>query len=182
MGKRGRLSTKRCGPLPIPPELRFWARVEIPEDLELCWFWHGGQANGYGRFSIDSSLAKPRRQVPAHRFSYEFFHGRLPETLVLHHKCKNTLCVNPKHLVALSVKEHVNQSVSVGIMIAALQLIKTHCPHGHPYAGSNLGIHRDGSRFCRRCTRERYNKWRLRNLAKRAKAQRGYYQRKKLQD
>lgn len=29
----------------------------------------------------------------------------------------------------------------------------THCPSGHPYAGENLGIARDGSRFCRTCGR-----------------------------
>lgn len=176
MGSRERLQNK--GPKPIPVELRFWTKVDLPEDLELCWKWLGGQSSGYGRFSIDSSLVANRKQVPAHRFAYEYFHGPLAKDLVLHHICKNTLCVNPKHLQPLSIKEHVAQSISVGVMVAALQSVKTHCPKGHPYEGSNLSIRRDGSRVCRECKRQRYNEWRKRNLTKRAETQRAYYQRK----
>lgn len=32
---------------------------------------------------------------------------------------------------------------------------RTHCPQGHPYAGENLHITRDGSRCCRACGRIR---------------------------
>lgn len=35
------------------------------------------------------------------------------------------------------------------------QLLKTHCPYGHPYDGENLIVRPDGSRQCRECRRER---------------------------
>jgi hypothetical protein len=34
-------------------------------------------------------------------------------------------------------------------------LSKTACPMGHPYAGGNLGIRKNGNRVCRACGRER---------------------------
>jgi len=35
------------------------------------------------------------------------------------------------------------------------QSVKTHCPHGHPYAGANLGYYKNrGWRRCRQCHRE----------------------------
>ena len=34
---------------------------------------------------------------------------------------------------------------------------KTHCPHGHPYAGENLYVSPSGHRYCREC-RKRYHR------------------------
>jgi hypothetical protein len=32
---------------------------------------------------------------------------------------------------------------------------KTHCPAGHPYAGDNLYVGKNGNRKCRACQRKR---------------------------
>jgi len=38
----------------------------------------------------------------AAREAYVKTHGSIPPNHILHHKCGNTSCVNPKHMVALS--------------------------------------------------------------------------------
>lgn len=35
---------------------------------------------------------------------------------------------------------------------------KTTCPKGHPYAGDNLWVDKNGWRFCKTCNRERHRK------------------------
>lgn len=41
---------------------------------------------------------------------------------------------------------------------------KTHCPQGHEYAGSNIGIKGDGKRYCLQCNRDRASAFKQRAL------------------
>ena len=96
---------------------RMWYRAYRPvvsvEDRFLkyvtktpdCWIWTGaraGKKNGpwYGHFRLNGS------HKGAHRFSYEHYVGEIPEGLQIDHLCFNTLCVNPKHLEAVTAKEN----------------------------------------------------------------------------
>lgn len=84
------------GPEPDKYDIaRFFSKVNVKPSMEECWEWtslsvHGEM--GYGSFSI------AHRKVSAHRFSYEYFHGAIPEGLVIRHRCDNPACVNPWHL------------------------------------------------------------------------------------
>lgn len=94
------------GPKSIPaPEEYFWKKVKIGAPDE-CWIWGGVIARrkdrkglGYGRFQTN------RKSYLAHRFSYALVHHLAPYTPV-HHKCSNTLCVNPAHLQATTTHEN----------------------------------------------------------------------------
>ena len=83
------------GPQPDKYDIaRFFSKVNVRPSMEDCWLWGGtiSGSMGYGSFSVASS------RCFAHRFSYEYFHGRIPEGMVVRHRCDNPLCVNPWHL------------------------------------------------------------------------------------
>jgi hypothetical protein len=81
--------------LMVQPTLKmFWERVVKKTG---CWSWSGTKTKaGYGRF-----VPGPRMdQVYAHRFSYEIYHGQIPEGMDVLHRCDNPECTNPDHLFA----------------------------------------------------------------------------------
>lgn len=70
---------------------RFWKKVE---KTNTCWNWTASTWGGrlkYGQFG----LAKGKN-LSAHVFSYWIHFGE--PIYDVHHKCHNTLCVNPEHL------------------------------------------------------------------------------------
>jgi hypothetical protein len=62
--------------------------------IDLCWEWKSTARlkSGYGRISING------KQYLAHRASWEFFYGPIPEGMIVRHKCDNPPCCNPLHL------------------------------------------------------------------------------------
>lgn len=48
--------------------------------------------------------------------------------------------------------------------------VKTHCPSGHPYAGDNLMVDKNGNRRCAKCRRESWRRLSARRSAERAVA------------
>lgn len=88
--------------------LRFWSKVN---KTDSCWLWTGTQlrrANGYvcGGFSV--------RKLPwlrAHNVSYELTNGPIPNGSYFRFKCENTLCVNPEHLVPITMEDRFWQKV-----------------------------------------------------------------------
>lgn len=140
--------------------LRFLERVD-PAAPNGCWQWTDTLLNGYGRMN------RPNRggSALAHRIAYEIFKGPIPPRMQIDHLCRNRGCVNPAHLEAVTIQENLRRGEGVAVQNSR----KTHCPKGHPYAGENLMIVRDGkgyiSRRCRSCDRERV---RLHHARKRA--------------
>ena len=81
----------------------FWEHTPI-RSSDDCWEWTGNSftskyGNQYGKFWND-------KQISSHRYSYELLRGPIPKGYEVHHKCRNTLCVNPHHLEAMTSEDH----------------------------------------------------------------------------
>lgn len=118
----------------------FWSRVDKGE----CWIWTGARfRQGYGRFKHWG------RDTVAHRFSYEWEVGAVPEGLELDHLCKNKGCVRPSHLEAVTASVNQRRTNSP----VAKNASKTHCVRGHALSGTNVYRKSNGGRGCRECHR-----------------------------
>lgn len=138
---------------------KFMARVTIMDSK--CWEWkHPRTRHGYGIFSIG------RDTILAHRLSYWWHVGPIPEGLTLDHLCRNTSCVNPAHLEAVSATVNILR----GFGPPAVNARKTHCKNGHPLDGDNLGYSPLGHRHCRLCHNKSYGRDRRAANARRRRA------------
>lgn len=117
-----------------------------------CWVWLGPVTKaGYGQ------LWTGEKRITAHRFSYEFYVGPIPEGFVVDHLCRNKRCVNPAHLEAVTNIENLIRGN--GKHVSAL--LTNVCCRGHELTPDNVSIS-NGCRSCKRCIKE----WKLKNRSK----------------
>lgn len=123
----------------------FWSKVDLTRGMASCWEWQGYRDRlGYGRVHMGG------RHLKAYRVSYELVVGPIPTNLTIDHLCRNSSCVNPAHLEAVTKRENTLR----GLTIPARHAAKTHCIHGHPFSATNTYIAwRRGTphRVCRIC-------------------------------
>jgi hypothetical protein len=115
----------------------------MPEPNSGCWLWIGAISGGYGTITEGSGS---QRKLFAHRVAYQLHKGEIAPDLEIDHKCRNTRCVNPEHLVAVSHRVNMRR----GNTFAARNLAKTTCPHGHA-----LTPIKGGRRYCVVCCKIR---------------------------
>ena len=130
---------------------RFLSKVDTLSDAAAgghgCWIWLAAiDKDGYGFTRIGK-----RSAVRAHRISYECCVGPIEDDLVIDHLCRHRICVNPRHLEAVSNKINLLRGES----FSAVNARKDVCDNGHPFSGPNLISHPNGHRSCRECRRVR---------------------------
>lgn len=120
---------------------RFWAKVD---KSGTCWIWTGNtNADGYGKFWHDGESGY------AHRWSYEKHYRPLRAGETVDHLCRQTSCVNPDHLDAVSVMENSRRAL-FGTAVRGQKT--TTCLRGHPKEPWNVYIH--GNHYhCKECRR-----------------------------
>lgn len=92
---------------------RFWAKVAKTEN---CWNWIGRvDRDGYGRINEGGRHGK---RVMAHRLSYQWAHGDIPEGMMVCHHCDTPKCVNPSHLFLGTAKDNTQDAIRKGRMAA----------------------------------------------------------------
>lgn len=105
--------------------LRFQKKIEL-DILSGCWIWKASKdAGGYGKIVINHRLCA------AHRVSYEYWNGQIPNGLEIDHLCRNRNCVNPQHLEVVTRQENLLRSnITIGFKNSNQKL----CPRGHYYS------------------------------------------------
>ena len=87
---------------------RFLEKVEVKSSNE-CWEWKASKfKDGYGAFWNGDN------QIRAHRFSWEFHFGNIPEGVLVCHHCDNPSCVNPNHLFLGTIQDNINDKCKKG--------------------------------------------------------------------
>lgn len=78
-----------------------------------CWLWTSCKRGitGYGAFRFNGKV------VNSHRMAYELFIGKIPEGMLVCHKCDNKMCVNPDHLFLGTERDNYYDAVSKGRVI-----------------------------------------------------------------
>lgn len=122
----------------------FWSKTAI--DLSTgCWVWNAAKSAGYGKYWDQPN----QKLLQAHRFSYETLVGPIPQDLVLDHRvCSRPACVNPAHLVPMTINQNGNRERS------------NRCRSlRHELAGDNVLLRRSKRwgeiRLCRTCRNEK---------------------------
>lgn len=129
----------------------------IEPQADGCWYWMASRNwLGYGQWQ---PTARHKGTRLAHRWSYEFMVGPIPEGLVIDHLCGVRECVNPSHLEPVTQRENVLRSYRTQ---ASINAGKTHCKRGHEFTEANTLIYATGSRACRQCAIEKYQRTRER--------------------
>lgn len=128
------------------PIVRFCKKIHI-ENEDGCWIWFGAiTPRGYGSMKLTG-----KKNVSAHRFSYESLVGKIPKGLTIDHTCRVRNCVNPKHLEPVTMYENMKR----GFNPAAINLRKTRCKNGHKFDR----VKSSGHRWCLRCNNAQAKAW-----------------------
>jgi len=122
------------------------AKVSVDTNHVGCWTFQGYTKRGYGY------IMHERKNWLAHRLVYTALVGAIPEGLTLEHTCMNRACVNPKHLVPMTLTDNQRQSPNSNIS-------KTHCKRGHKFTPDNT-VKVPGGRGCRTCRSDTQRQWR----------------------
>jgi hypothetical protein len=127
-------------------EVIFFSSTDFWANSHGCWLWKLPVNNqGYAHIWLWDT----QRKIKAHRWSYEYWRGKIPESLVVDHLCRIHHCVNPWHLEPVTPRENILR----GEGLAAQQAKRMHCKRGHALTEENI-YHNPRfprSRWCRLC-------------------------------
>ncbi len=85
---------------------KFFERLE---KTDTCWIWTGWKMpKGYGMFSFNGV------SMLAHRFSYLYHFGELPDDKMVCHHCDNPSCVNPEHFFLGTASDNLQDMARKG--------------------------------------------------------------------
>ena len=132
----------------IPLEHRFNEKWE-PVTETGCWIWTARVAGGSASGMQYGYISDGRKQLRAHRVSYEIHKGKIPDNLFVRHTCDTPVCVNPAHLELGTHQDNMNDMAQRG------RRKRTHCKRGHELSEENSYINANGHKYCKVCKNDR---------------------------
>jgi hypothetical protein len=103
---------------------------------EPCWIFTGRRdSSGYGKVRLEVGT------TGAHRLTYQYFVGPIPDGLHIDHLCRVRSCCNPMHLEAVTPAENNARALPYRRARSALE-----CRRGHTRIPGDSG--------CAECARE----------------------------
>ncbi len=111
----------------ISIEDKFWSKVDRVDDRNSCWLWMGSRythrykrdIKTYGLWRTGNQRKGTKQDEAAHRASYRFTYGAIPNNLNVLHKCDNPQCVRPSHLFLGTQADNVKDMVNKGRCLRA---------------------------------------------------------------
>jgi hypothetical protein len=129
-------------------EERFFQKVN---KTDSCWLWTGAvNSRGYG------SIGVAGKTTSAHRLSYLWFKGEIPEGMFVCHTCDIRACVNPEHLWVGTNSDNMKDMIAKDRHGRSMRT-QTHCRTGHDLAivGFRTFTRKNGKfeKYCKECKR-----------------------------
>lgn len=113
--------------------------------------------NGYSRVSLDNKVHY------AHRLAYIAANGAVPQGYHVHHLCENKMCINPNHLIAVTMNDH--QRIHIKPKAGEYYANQQYCKNGHEFDGTYKRNGRE-MRLCMTCRRKTSREWARNNRNK----------------
>lgn len=102
-----------------------WFEYHLDKSGE-CWMWTRSKyKNGYGHLQVGG------KRVMTHRYAYMLWRGKIPEGMLVCHKCDNPPCCNPEHLFLGTHKDNLRDAMAKGRWWA-------HGAHGERNQGAKI--------------------------------------------
>lgn len=135
---------------------KFWQHVMVSDTT--CWEWLGYRnRENYGGTQLNGV------NVMAHRVSYVYLHGEIPDGYIILHSCDNPSCVNPAHLSCGTNQENTQDRVSKGRSRKSVSFYREEsdlypCGHERTEENSRICCPKKLSKACKTCNAESQHK------------------------
>jgi hypothetical protein len=123
-----------------------------------CWIWMGALRNdgGYG------TVWAGKKSWRTHRLAFTLAHGKIPDGLLVCHKCDVRSCVNPDHLFIGTNVDNFHDAILKGRLSGVsrkpreiVRKIGGVCCRGHAITEETAFTKKNGLIECRICQRAR---------------------------
>lgn len=146
-------------------------------DEDACWIWDGAKVpSGYGY--IRRNKNGKEITIFAHRLMYTIHYGEIPDEMVIDHRCHSEdveaclggllcthrLCVNPKHLRAITAEENKRMAKPWrgGVFPESSRKFRRErrgtCRKGHLWVEENMIQRKSGRVDCLPCRKNHSSK------------------------
>lgn len=104
----------------------FQSRIEIIP-ISGCWIWTGNlDKDGYGE------LKYRYKKYRTHRLAWTLFHGEIPKSLCVLHRCDVPCCVNPDHLFVGTLNDNNKDMAKKGRTATGIKSGQVKYPERRP--------------------------------------------------